>query len=136
MIVVGGERLFYSMAAYQIRCSERYRRFFSLIFMTVDNRSSNGSVKLQEFLGESLRESDVCTDLEGHTGIIMCETDKDAAVEAVKRLGRLQHGLVDIRSSIASFPEDGTTYRDILQKASNRLHEAKRRERGAIVTNE
>lgn len=135
MIVTDDERLFYSMAAYEIRCSERYRRFFSVIFMTSDH-GGNGSVKLKEFLSESLRESDVCTEFEGHTGIIMCETDKDSALEAVKRLGRLQYGLVDVRSSIASFPEDGTTYRNILQKASNRLHEAKRRERGAIVTDE
>lgn len=135
MIVTHGERVFYSMAAYEIRCSERYRRFFSLVFMTSDNER-NGSVKFKEFLGESLRESDFCAELDGHTGIIMCETDKDAALEATKRLGRLQHNLVDVRSSIASFPEDGTTYRDILQKASNRLHEARHREKGAIVSDE
>lgn len=135
MVVTDGERHFYSMAAYEIRCSERYRRFFSLVFMA-SGSGGNGSVKLKEFLRESVRESDLLSELEGHTGIIMCETDKDAALQAVRRLKRLQHDVVDVRSSIASFPEDGTTYQNILQKASNRLDEAKRRERGAIVTDE
>lgn len=123
---------FHNMAEHEVRCSERYRRFFSFILMT----SESESLELKEALGESLRDSDFFTEFRGCFNILMSETDKEDALLAIKRFGTKQSCLDDLKFSIASFPEDGTTYQDISRKASERLNDAKSSEQGAIASDE
>ena len=127
-----GEVHLHRLTDYEIRCSERYRRFFSLVFMT----SGNGQVEFRKLLGDLLRTSDEFIELEGFSSILMSETDKTAALEAVSRFEELQMGSVDVRYSIASFPEDGKSSLELLLRASDRLDKAKDRDEGAIVSDE
>lgn len=123
---------FHSMAEYEVRCSQRYRRFFTLILMNSEKETQ----ELNKVLGEMLRDSDFFSEIRGSINIIMSETDKDAAIQAIKRFGTKPNHFDDVRFSVASFPEDGTTYQDISRKASERLNDAKSGEEGAIVSDE
>lgn len=127
-----GEIHLHRLTDYEIRCSERYRRFFSLVFMT----SGNGALEFKKILGDLLRTSDEFIELEGFASILMSETDKEAALEAVNRFEEMQHGSVDVRYSVASFPEDGKSSLELLLRASDRLDKARDRDEGAIVSDE
>ena len=91
---------------------------------------------LKEALCDSLRDSDFITEFRGCINILMSETDKEDALLAIKRFETKQSFLDELRFSIASFPEDGTTYQDISRKASERLNDVNSTVQGAIVSDE
>lgn len=124
-----GSQSLYRMTDYEVRCSERYRRFFSLVFMA----SSHEVGEFMSQLGGSLRNSDEFADFNGHSAILMGETDKKDAMQAVKRLGRECNGSTDIRFSVTSYPKDGTTSDELFRTALERLERAKSGDVGAVV---
>jgi len=98
--------------------------------------SESESMALKEALCDSLRDSDFITEFRGCINILMSETDKEDALLAIKRFETKQSFLDELRFSIASFPEDGTTYQDISRKASERLNDVNSTVQGAIVSDE
>jgi len=85
-------------------------------------------------LKSSIRASDQIFTLSGHTAILMAHTANNEARQAVERYRRMCNGQVDVRYSIASYPDDGGTVADILKTAEQRLAQAKRGEFGTIVS--
>ena len=132
MIATYGELHLHTMTDYELRTSQRYRRFFSLVFMASDNCG----LKFWNLIGDLLRNSDEFVELDGYASILMSETDKHAALQAVNRFLERQEGDADICYSIASFPNDGKTSLELLQKASDRLAKARNSDEGAIVYDE
>ncbi len=129
MIAGPGFRSLHWLTDYELRCSERYRRFFSLVFMA----SSNEAFEFQTHLGHLVRDSDEFADLNGHAAILMGETDKKDAMKAVGRLGREGTGLAHIRFSVTSYPKDGTSSGELFRTALERLERAKSGDEGAVI---
>ena len=71
-----------NLLEYELRSSERYRRFLSVIKV----RTKNQGVHLAEFLRETIRESDEMALDEGEATILMGDTDAEGAIAAVDRV--------------------------------------------------
>lgn len=127
--MIAGSGSLYQMTDYEVRCSERYRRFFSLVLMA----SSNEAFEFWTQLGRSLRNSDEFTDFNGHAALLMGETDKNAAMKAVKRLRKKCNSSAGIRFSVTSYPEDGTNSSDLFRTALERLERAKSGDVGTVI---
>lgn len=117
------------MTDYEVRCSERYRRFFSLVFMAC----SNEGFDFRALLGDLFRDSDEFADFDGHAAILMGETDKKDAMKAVNRLSSKCNGSHDVRFSVTSYPKDGTTSSELFRTAFERLDRAKSGDVGAVI---
>ena len=91
-------------------------------------------ISMTRLLKNTVRASDQLFTLGGQTAVLMSHTAKDDARRAVERYQSRCNGEVDVRYSIASYPDDGGAVADILKTAEQRLAEAKRAGFGAIVS--
>jgi hypothetical protein len=69
------------MLDYELRCSKRYRRPVSLVMVL----PVNAPIKLREFLGPILRESDQLFEIHDHAAILVGESDREGALAAIGR---------------------------------------------------
>lgn len=115
---------------YAVRVADRYGRNLSLVCMA----SGNGAVAYRKFLEGRTRESDEIQVFRDSAAILMGETDRAGALKAVDRLRGTGGRDVDIRFSVASFPEDGDAAVAIFTKASRRLEYARSGGPGTVVS--
>jgi len=114
---------------YAVRVAERYSRSLSLVCIA----SGNGPVSYRKCLEGRTRESDEFQEFRNSAAILMGETDRAGALKAVERLGKTCGRDVDLRFSVASFPEDGEAAFAIFTKASRRLEHARNGGPGSVV---
>ncbi len=115
---------------YELRASMRYRRNLSLVVFYCCNESKG---KWNEIFRDCIRESDVAYDEDGVTVLVMGETDKEGACHAINRFQEYFEDFLDMRYGLSSFPHDGKSGADLLDKAHNRLLRARSLEWGACV---
>ncbi|GMU92639.1 MAG: hypothetical protein AMXMBFR4_16970 [Candidatus Hydrogenedentota bacterium] len=115
---------------YAVRVAERYSRSLSLVCIA----SGNGPVSYRKCLEGRTRESDEIQVFRDSAAILMGETDRAGALKAVDRLRRTCGRDVDIRFSVASYPEDGEAAAAIFTKASRRLDHARSGGPGTVVS--
>ncbi|MDK1022433.1 MAG: hypothetical protein QGD90_12445 [Candidatus Hydrogenedentes bacterium] len=114
---------------FELRVSDRYRRYLSLTMIV----AGNGPVSISKTLEDALRISDELVDLEGSTTLLMPETDVEGAMTAVGRFKRKCNGTIDLRFAVVSFPRDGKSTGALVDKAVQRLEKAKAGAKGEVV---
>jgi hypothetical protein len=119
-----------SLLDYEVRSSTRNRRFASLVVVA----SRNGSVTLANLPRSTIRESDEVFKWEADKVILMGETDKVGALEAVKRYQLNCTDSIDLRFAVSSYPEDGQTASALLRAVQGRIRKAKASRPGAVVS--
>jgi len=114
---------------YELTQSARHRRFVSLVML-----SANGNTKkLDRMLGEAVRNSDALFFISGAVAVLMGETDRSGALQAVGRYQDEISDSVDVRYAVSSFPGDGRATSEMMDVARRRLNMAMELENGSVV---
>jgi hypothetical protein len=106
---------------YELKQSVRHRRYLSLVILSPDKDSK----KLKKVLEDSFRCTDPVFSVNGTLVVLMGETDKNGAVRAVERYQKTVNGSMDVRYSVASFPEDAKEAEKLMHAAYRRLETAR-----------
>ena len=102
---------------YELTQSARHRRFVSLVML-----SANGSTgKIEPMLNGALRDSDVLFSLDHAVAVLMGETERAGAINAIKRYREAIGESLDVQYAVASFPDDGKATTELLDKAYGQL---------------
>ncbi len=102
---------------YELTQSTRHRRFVSLMML-----SANGSTsKIEPMLNGALRDSDVLFSLDHAVAVLMGETERAGALNAIKRYRKTIGGSLDVQYAVASFPDDSKATTELIDKASKQL---------------
>jgi len=118
------------LLGYELRGAARHRYFVSVVMMAPHDEK----ISMIQLLKNTVRASDQFFTVEGESAVLMAHTARDEARKAVERYRNRCNGEVDVRYSIASYPDDGGAVADILKTAEQRLIQAKRAGFGAIVS--
>jgi GGDEF domain-containing protein len=118
------------LLGYELRGAARHRYFVSVVMMA----PLQEKISMARLLKDTIRASDQIFTLNGEAVIVMAHTANNEAQKAVERYRRMCNGQVDVRYSIATYPDDGGTVADILKTAEQRLAQAKRGEFGTVVS--
>ncbi|MFC1737280.1 hypothetical protein ACFL1X_14305 [Candidatus Hydrogenedentota bacterium] len=118
-----------TLLEYELRCSERYRRFLSVVML----KSGKETVDFRNLFGDLVRDSDVLFELEGKAMVLMSETDQTGAMNAVTRFKTMCNGALDVRYSVAVFPADGRSAGNLMDTGQRRLELAQAQTAGAVV---
>ena len=114
---------------YELTQSTRHRRFASVVML-----SANGSTKnLDRIFKDVVRDSDPLFFVNGTMAVLMGETDSSSALRAVERYREAIGGTMDVRYSVASFPEDGRVPSDLMGAAQRRMDVANTMDSGSVV---
>lgn len=109
---------------YELTQSTRHRRFVSLVML-----SANGSTsKLETMLNGALRDSDVLFSLDHAIAVLMGETERTGALEAIKRYQQAIGEVIDVQYAVASFPDDGKATTELINVAYDQLDRATQEE--------
>ncbi len=113
---------------YEIRGSERYRRFLSLLLIASD-REGEGIERLRE----SFRRSDEIVALDkNRAAVLLRETNVDGTLTAIDRY-KAFHNVIHVRFAVTCYPTDGWNAHFILDSASDRIERALHGPAGAVV---
>lgn len=130
MLSPGDERYHFArLLDFEIRVSDRYKRYVSLIMIA----SGNGPVSFSEISKDIIRISDELTDFEGASTLLMPETDMQGAMTAIGRFKTKCNGAIDLRFGVATFPADGVAAYGLLDKVVQRLVKARAGGKGEVV---
>jgi hypothetical protein len=115
---------------HELRCSQRYRRFLTVVGAECQDTPTG----LKGLLGEVLRESDEIIALDStEVAIVMAETDRQGALIAIDRYHARFNGAFDIRFGVATFPVDAGDHETLLGRARSRLIKAKTGQPGTVI---
>lgn len=113
---------------YEIRGSERYRRFLSILLI-----ASNRDGKRIERLKESFRRSDEIVPLDRRrAAILLRETNVEGTLIAINRYKSF-HNVIHLRFAVVCYPTDGWNANFILDSANARIERAMHGPAGAVV---
>ena len=102
---------------YEITQSTRHRRFVSLVML-----SANGSTgKIETMLDGAFRDSDVFFSLDHAVAVLMGETERAGALEAIERYRETIGQTLDVQYAVASFPDDGKATSELMDIAYEQL---------------
>jgi len=102
---------------YELTQSTRHRRFVSLVML-----SANGSSgKIKNMLNGALRDSDVLFSLDHAVAVLMGETERSGAIEAISRYRETIGEALDVQYAVASFPDDGKATKELMDTAYGQL---------------
>ena len=128
----GREGLRY-LLEYELASAKRYRRFVSLVVMSLP---ANGN-DITKLFRHTLRDSDRIFPLDplgSSAAVLMSETDGTSAMTALDRFKKVSGADVDIRSAVVTFPFDAGSSTEILNSANRRVSKALEGEYGAVVS--
>lgn len=114
---------------YELRQSERYRHFASLVMFSAED----APIDLDALLGDVVRDSDVLFVLDDVRAVVMGQTGGAEACKALKRYKKTINGKIPVRYAVSSYPKDGLSAENIMQVARRRLDQAKMLETGSVV---
>ncbi len=115
---------------YELACAERYRRFVSLVMAA---EGSEGT-QLQHVLADKVRDSDLLVEKDSLFLILMSETDRNGARNAISRYIDQDGEVHDFRFSLVTFPNDSGSAEVLMEAAERRLQKATEEGPGAIVS--
>ncbi len=111
---------------YELRCSERYLRFMSVVMIICDE------MKTCEHIRHLTRNSDESFMFKDAIGVLMSETDINGSLKAVERFRSGLNGQ-NLRFAVVSYPHDGSNATSLLATLLQRFEKAKTGLQGAIV---
>jgi hypothetical protein len=114
---------------YELNQSMRHRRYMSVVLFSLKNVRQELVLLLQN----DVRKSDEVFFYKDHFVVLMGKTSKSQAICAVNRYGAGLEVCLDMRCSICSFPEDGTSARELLNVLHQRLKKALELESGSLI---
>jgi len=117
----GDIRDFEWLLDYELKHSARHRRFVSLVMVSANGNSH----KLDKMLNDIVRETDPTFSLPGSIAVLMGETDSAGANQAIERYREAIGNIVSVNYAIASFPDDGKTFGELMDTAHQRLNISK-----------
>ncbi len=117
------------LVRYEVRSSKRYRRRMS-IALIASTASSNGF--LHRYLSDAFRDSDQVFRRNGHTCVIMGETDREGCVKAMRRC-RQKLNDPSFCCGVVTFPEDGHHMAFLMNEVEQRLSRATQGEEEGVV---
>lgn len=115
---------------YELTQSVRHRRYLSLVMLS----SEESSEKPRMILNKMVRSSDPLFAVNGTIAVLMGDTNNVGALKAVERYRGEINRSVDVRYSVASFPDDAKGTEELIHTAYRRLETAKGLEADAIVS--
>lgn len=84
--------------------------------------SANGSTgKIEPMLNGALRDSDVFFSMDHAVAVLMGETERTGALEAIERYRKTIGEAIDVQYAVASFPDDGKVTDELIDTAHRRL---------------
>ncbi len=102
---------------YELTQSTRHRRFVSLVML-----SANGSTdRIKPILKGAFRDSDVLFSLDHAIAILMGETERTGALQAIERYREAVGESLDVQYAVASFPDDGKATTELMDEAYTQL---------------
>ena len=116
---------------YELTQSIRHRRYLSLVMLS---SKEEGSEKPHMILNKMVRSTDPVFAVNGTLAVLMGDTNSAGALKAVERYRGEINRSVDVRYSIASFPDDAKETEELMHTAYSRLETAKGLEADTIVT--
>jgi len=116
---------------YELNQSIRYRRFLSLVMLAPKN--GDNRQRFRSILDDFVRCSDPIFSINGTLAIVMGETDKKGAVKAMERYQETINNVIEVRYSVATFPEDAKDAETLIHTAQRRLETAQTLENEIIV---
>lgn len=117
------------MLDYEVESAKRYRRYVSLAFVHIE--AANRKLQREPCAGTLRHEDFRSTDRLYAAGdqtlaVLMGETDGPGAMCALQRLQRLYDGAFVMQYSVASYPADGRSPRELITAAGRGLRDAER----------
>lgn len=128
--VEGTLGLLQDILQYELACAERYRRFVSLVMVT----EGSDTAQLQHVLADKVRESDLLVEKESVFLILMSETDRNGAHNAISRYIDRDGVVHDFRFALVTYPNDSGSAEVLMEAAERRLQKATEEGPGAIVS--
>lgn len=128
--VEGTLDLLQDVLQYELACAERYRRFVSLVMVA----EGSDEAQLQHVLVDKVRESDLLVVKESTFLILMSETDRNGARNAISRYIDRDGEVHDFRFSLVTYPNDSGNAEVLIEAAERRLQKATKEGPGAIVS--
>jgi len=129
MTKTGNENDLKWLLDYELQQSARHRRFVSMVLLSANGNSK----KLEKMMKDVARDTDPLFFLPHAIAVLMGETDTRGAVKALERYREVISPAIDVRYSVASFPEDGKGPAELTRTARTRLDKANKLERGSVV---
>lgn len=129
---LGREGLRY-LLDYELASAKRYRRFVSLVVMSLPTNERD----ITKLFSQTLRESDRMFALDpvgASAAVLMSETDGTSARTALERFKSVSGEEVDIRAAIVTFPFDAGSSTEILNSANRRVTKALENGYGSVVS--
>jgi hypothetical protein len=128
-----GEKFFRELLAYEIGTAARYQRSTTLIAIAPMRVPIDPVLLVRDLF----RKSDLFFRRpEQRTAILMRETRPEGARIAVERVKRHYSGQLDLRISVASYPQDGESVAELMRTLERRLLKARRGQPGQVIDHE
>ena len=102
---------------YELKQSIRHRRFVSLVMLSANGNKKN----LNRILKDIGRDTDPVFLLSDAIAILMGDTDTTGALRLVERYREMSQGAMDIKYSVATFPDDGRSPDNLIHMAHRQL---------------
>lgn len=129
--VDGSVRLLKDILQYELACAERYRRFVSLVMV---NEAPDTKAQLKHVLADTARDSDLLVERDATFLILMSETDRKGARNAISRYIDREGDVHDFSFALVTFPNDSGTAETLMETAERRLQKATEEGPGTIVS--
>ncbi len=102
---------------YELSQSTRHRRYVSLVVLSANGSSS----RIEPLLSGALRDSDVLFPLDHAVAVLMGETERADALNAIGRYRDAIGETLGVRYAIVSFPDDGKVTGEMIDLAYSQL---------------
>ena len=122
------------LLSYQLKLAARYRYYVALVYVKPKNGDGT-KLKIEDLFQNDMRDCDQCFALNDTNAILMAQTSLEDAQHAIKRYQKACNGAVDLRYSIALYP-NSTTAESMMETAQKRLEKAFDSQYGAVVNSE
>lgn len=114
---------------YELWAAERYRRYVSLVMV----HAPIGIHGLKDTLDANVRQSDVLAYTDHTMVVLMGETDKNDALQALERYNGFLGNQFEARFSLVTYPADDASADALIGIAERRLQQAKSGGAGTVV---
>jgi hypothetical protein len=127
------EKFFRELLAFEIATAGRYQRSTTVVAIAPMQLPIDPVLLVRDHF----RKSDLFFKRpEQRTAVLMRETRPDGARMAIERVKRQYDGQLDLRISLASYPEDGENAGEIMRALERRLLKARKGDRGDVIDQE
>lgn len=107
-----------NLIEYEFYCSKRYRRYFTILFFTIQD---SGNDELVDVVNELIKESDCCIQMGETFSFLFSETDKDEVLDLLCKYTYDKGLLRGYAYSLIGYPEDGKSIQMLMTKIRTQI---------------